>query len=273
MPPISEILQLVVLLAVAGCVAGFLAGLFGIGGGAVLVPVFYQAFALAGVDEGVRMKLCVGTSLAIIIPTSLRSFQSHYRRGTVDMKLLKQWIVAVPFGAIVSAMVIAYAPGDVLRAAFAVITLLIGLKMLYPKASKWRLGEDLPKNPALFGCGWLIGLLSGLIGIGGGTLNNTFMTLYNRPMLQAVATSAGVGVLISIPSFVGNVIGGWGHPGLPVLSTGYVNWIAVALIIPITLLIAPLGARAAHAVSDRVLTAAFGIFLLTISARFFISFF
>ncbi|MET3599301.1 sulfite exporter TauE/SafE family protein [Martelella mangrovi] len=273
MPPVSEILQLVGLLAVAGCVAGFLAGLFGIGGGAVLVPVFYQAFAMAGVDESIRMKLCVGTSLAIIIPTSLRSFQSHYRRGSVDMKLLRQWILAVPFGAIVSVLVIAYSPSDVLRAAFAVITLLIGLKMLYPGAARWRLGEDLPKNPGLFGVGWLIGLLSGLIGIGGGTLNNTFMTLYNRPIHQAVATSAGVGVLISLPSFVGNIIGGWGHPGLPLFSTGYVNWVAVALIIPITMLIAPLGARAAHAVSDRVLTAGFGIFLLTISARFFYSFF
>nr|WP_272210722.1 sulfite exporter TauE/SafE family protein [Marinicella sp. W31]MDC2876631.1 sulfite exporter TauE/SafE family protein [Marinicella sp. W31] len=167
MPPVSEIVQLVVLLAVAGCVAGFLAGLFGIGGGAVLVPVFYQAFAMAGVDESIRMKLCIGTSLAIIIPTSLRSFQSHYRRGAVDMTLLRQWVIAIPLGAIISAMVIAYAPSDVLRGAFAVITLLIGLKMLYPKASKWRLGEDLPKNPLLFGFGWLIGLLSGLIGIGG----------------------------------------------------------------------------------------------------------
>ena len=98
MPPITEVLQLVVLLILAGGVAGFLAGLFGIGGGAVLVPVFYQAFALAGVDEAVRMQLCVGTSLAIIVPTSLRSFQAHYRRGAVDMSVLRRWVVAVPLG-------------------------------------------------------------------------------------------------------------------------------------------------------------------------------
>lgn len=273
MPPLSELLELCVLLALAGGVAGFLAGLFGIGGGAVLVPVFYQAFALFGVDDGLRIKLSVGTSLAIIIPTSLRSFQSHYKRGAVDMALLRRWLIAIPFGAVVSTLVIAYAPGSLLRGAFAVITLLIGLKMLYPKSAEWRLGDDLPKNPALFVYGWLIGLLSGLIGIGSGTLNNTFMTLFNRPIHQAVATSAGVGVLISIPGFIGNIVGGWGKAGLPPLSTGYINWVAVALIIPITMLIAPLGATVAHRLSKRKLEAGFGIFLLVISARFFYSFF
>jgi len=269
MSPITEVLQLVVLLILAGGVAGFLAGLFGIGGGAVLVPVFYQAFALAGVDEAVRMQLCVGTSLAIIVPTSLRSFQAHYRRGAVDMSVLRRWVVAVPLGAVLSTFVIAYAPADVLKGAFAVITLLIGLKMLYRKSSQWRLGNDLPKNPALFGCGTLIGLLSGLIGIGGGTLNNTFMTLYNRPMHQAVATSSGVGILIALPTIVGNIWGGWGRAGLPPLSTGFINWAAVLLIIPITMLVAPLGAKAAHALTNRQLSVLFGLFLLTISARFF----
>ncbi|AJY48198.1 sulfite exporter TauE/SafE family protein [Martelella endophytica] len=273
MPPIHEIVELVALLAIAGAIAGFLAGLFGIGGGAVLVPVFYQAFAMAGVADDIRMKLCVGTSLAIIIPTSLRSFQSHYKRGAVDMTLLRKWIIAVPFGAVASTLVIAYAPGALLRGVFAVLTLLIGLKMLYPKSAEWRLGDDLPENPALFGYGWFIGLLSGLIGIGGGTLNNTFMTLFNRPIHQAVATSAGVGVLISLPSFIGNIVGGWAKPGLPALSTGYVNWVAVALIIPITFAIAPLGVRAAHALTKRQLSFGFGIFLLIISARFFYSFF
>lgn len=273
MPPLHDLLELAVLLALAGGVAGFLAGLFGIGGGAVLVPVFYQAFGLFGVDDSLRMKLSVGTSLAIIIPTSLRSFQSHYRRGSVDMGLLKRWVIAVPFGAIVSTLVIAYAPGTVLQAIFAVITLLVGLKMLYSRSAEWRIGSDLPKNPALFVYGWMIGLLSGLVGIGGGTLNNTFMTLFNRPMLQAVATSAGVGVLISLPSFIGNIVGGWGTPGLPPFSTGYINWVAVALIIPITMVVAPIGAGVAHRLSKRMLEVGFGIFLLIVSARFFYSFF
>lgn len=271
MPPMTDILLLAVLLVVSGCVAGFLAGLFGIGGGAVLVPVFYQAFALAGVDETVRMQLCVGTSLAIIVPTSLRSFQAHYKRGAVDMSLLRSWVIAVPFGAIVSSFVIAYAPGALLKAVFAVLTLLIAFKMLYRKASEWRIGEELPQNPVRFVCGWFIGLLSGLIGVGGGTLNNTFMTFYNRPMQQAVATSAGVGVLISLPTLVGSVIGGWGRAGLPPFSTGFINWAAVIVIIPITILVAPLGARAAHALTSRQLSVLFGIFLLIISARFFIA--
>ncbi|TPW29381.1 sulfite exporter TauE/SafE family protein [Martelella alba] len=271
MPPVSDIVELVVLLLVAGGVAGLLAGLFGIGGGAVLVPVFYQAFAMAGVDESVRMQLCVGTSLAIIVPTSLRSFQAHYKRGSVDMVLLRRWLIAVPVGSLMSTLVLAYAPPAVVKSAFAVITLLIAAKMLFRRLAELKLGDDLPKTPALYGFGWAIGMLSGLIGIGGGTLNNTFMTFYNRPMLQAVATSSGVGVLIAVPSFFGNVYGGWGREGLPIFSTGFVNWIAVILIIPITMYVAPIGAKLAHRLSKRQLEISFGIFLLIISARFFIT--
>ena len=124
---------------------------------------------------------------------------------------------------------------------------------------------------ARFGVGALIGFLSPLMGIGGGVLNNTFMTLFNRPIHQAVATSAGVGVLISVPGFLGSIWAGWGEGGLPFLSTGFVNWLAVALIIPITLLFAPLGVRAAHRLEKRQLEVGFGIFMFVVAGRFFYS--
>lgn len=270
MPPIGEIVYFAVILAGAGLVAGFLAGLFGIGGGAILVPVFFQVFGYAGVDEAVRMQLSVGTSLAIIAPTSLRSFFAHKARGAVDMDLLKGWIIAVPLGTIIAAAIAAHVSGFALRAIFAVIALLIAFRMIFNRES-WRLGSDLPGNPLRFIVGTVIGVLSGLMGVGGGVLNNTFMTLYGRPVHQAVATSSGVGVLISIPGLIGFIVGGWGDPGLPPLSTGFINWIAVALIIPITLLVAPVGVRVAHGLSKRQLNIGFGIFLVFVSARFFIS--
>lgn len=270
MPPVGELIWFAAALAGAGVVAGLLAGLFGIGGGAILVPVFYQVFGLLHVDEAVRMHLSVGTSLAIIVPTSMRSFMAHKARGAVDLVLLRSWILPIPFGVVVASLIAASVSSGELRAIFAVIAILVGLRMLFGKQS-WRLGSDIPPNPIRAIVGALIGLLSALMGIGGGVLNNTFMTLYGRPVHQAVATSSGVGVLISIPGLFGYIWAGWGAAGLPLFSTGYVNWVAVALIIPITLAVAPLGVRLAHALPKRQLEIAFGVFMLLVAARFFYS--
>jgi uncharacterized membrane protein YfcA len=270
MPPLSELMLFALALAAAGVVSGVLAGLFGVGGGAILVPVFFQVFGLLGVDDAVRMHLSVGTSTAIIVPTSVRSFLAHYRRGIVDTALLRNWILAIPLGAILATVIAAYVSSETLRLIFAIIALAVALRMIFNRAS-WRLGTELPKNPVKWVVGVVIGVLSGLMGVGGGVLNNTFMTLYNRPIHQAIATSAGVGVLISIPGLFGYIWAGWGEPGLPPLSTGFINWIAVALIIPVSLLVAPLGVRLAHALDRRQLEAGFGIFMILIALRFLYS--
>lgn len=270
LPPLTDLLPFVGALAVAGIVAGFLAGLFGIGGGAVLVPVFYQMLGALGVDESLRMHLAVGTSLAIIVPTSLQSFSKHYQRGSVDMNLLRSFLVAVPAGVICAAIVTAFISGAGLRAIFAIFSLIIAFKLLFAKSS-WRLSGEIPGNPVRGLIGWGIGFFSTFMGIGGGVFNNTFMTLYGREMLQSVATSSGVGVLISIPGVLGYLWAGWGLAGLPPFSFGYVNLLMVAMVIPITLLMAPLGVRAAHVLSKRQLEVGFGLFLILVSVRFFAS--
>lgn len=270
MPPLPELIMFAFALAGAGAVAGVLAGLFGIGGGAILVPVFYQIFGMFGVDEAVRMHVSVGSSLAIIVPTSVRSYLSHRKRGAVDTQILKNWIVAVPLGAILASVIAAFVSSAELRGLFAVIALIVAIRMLLNRDS-WRIGSTLPGNPVNWLAGVLIGVLSGLMGIGGGVLNNTYMTLHSRPIHQAVATSSGVGVLISIPGLIGYIWAGWGLPQLPPLSTGYVNWIAVALVIPVTLVMAPLGVQLAHRLNKRQLEAGFGLFLIIVSLRFFYS--
>lgn len=252
----------------AGAVSGLLAGIFGIGGGAVLVPVFYQVLGILGVDEAVRMHLAVGTSLAIIIPTSIRSFTAHKARGAVDMELLRSFYVVVPVGVVLASLTAAYISSEGLRIIFAVITLLVAFRLLFNRES-WRIGADIPGNPARGIIGLLIGYFSTLMGVGGGVMNNTFMTLYGRPMHQAVATSSGVGVMIAIPGTIGYIWAGWGNPLLPIASTGYINWIAVALIIPVALWITPYGVRIAHAVTRRQLEIGFGLFCVFVSARFF----
>lgn len=266
--PMGELATFALAIAASGVVSGLMAGIFGIGGGAVLVPVFYQVFGLLGVDEVVRMHLSVGSSLAIIIPTSIRSFTGHRAKGAVDMSLLKSFLIPVPIGVILASLTAAYISSGGLRIIFAVITLLVAFRLLFNRES-WRLGADIPGNPARAIIGAVIGYFSTLMGIGGGVMNNTFMTLFGRPMHQAVATSSGVGVLIAIPGTIGYIWAGWGNPLLPIASTGYINWIAVALVIPIALLVTPYGVRIAHALSKRQLEVGFGLFCIFVSARFF----
>ena len=266
----NELIGLAVAMVASGAVAGLLAGLFGVGGGAVLVPVLYQFLTFLGVDEAIRMHLSVGTSLAIIVPTSIRSFLSHRKRGAVDLGLLRSWLIPIPVGVVLAAIVAAYVSGDLLRLVFASIVAVIGLKLLFNRES-WRLGSDIPGNPVRAISGFLIGFFSALMGIGGGVMNNTFMTLFGRPMHQAVATSSGTGIMIAIPGVIGMIWAGWGSVGLPPFSVGYVNLIGVALVIPVTIAIAPLGVRIAHHLPKRRLEVLFGLFLLVVAARFAIS--
>lgn len=272
MEALSDLLPLAIALLGAGIVAGVIAGMFGVGGGAVLVPVFYQLFSYLGVEEAVRMHLCVGTSLGIIVPTSLRSFKGHLDKGAVDMHMLKSIALPILAGVVLGSVLAAFVPSGGLKGVFAVVALLIGLKMLLGRA-EWRLGDDLPGQPGLGIIGLAIGALSTLMGIGGGVFGNTLMTLFGRSIHQAVATSSGLGVLISIPGVLGFMAAGWGAEGLPPLSFGYVSLIGVALVIPASVLAAPFGVRLAHAISRRKLEVAFALFLFVVSARFFAAIF
>lgn len=268
--PVGELVTFALAIAASGVVSGLLAGIFGIGGGAVLVPVFYQVFQMLGVDEAVIMHLAVGSSLAIIIPTSIRSFTGHKAKGAVDMALLRKFMIPVPVGVVLASITAAYISSEGLRTVFAIIMFAVAFRMLFNRDS-WRLGTDVPGNPAISIVGTVIGYLSTLMGIGGGVLNNTFMTLFGRPIHQAVATSSGVGVLIAIPGTIGYIWAGWGNPLLPLASTGFINWIAVALIIPIAMIVTPYGVNIAHALSKRKLEIGFGLFCVFVAVRFLLS--
>ncbi|MCP4380249.1 MAG: sulfite exporter TauE/SafE family protein [Hyphomicrobiales bacterium] len=266
----TELIELAVAVLLSGAVSGLLAGLFGIGGGAVMVPVLYEGLGFLGVDESVRMHVAVGTSLAIIVPTSLRSFFAHKRRGAVDMALFRSFVIPVPVGVIVASIVAAVISGSVLRGIFAVIAFVVALKLIFARNS-WRLGRDVPGNPSRAIVGGLIGFFSTLMGIGGGIVTNTYMTLYGRPIHQAVATSSGVGMLISIPGVIGYVWAGWGDPLLPPFSLGFVNIVGALLVVPAAILMAPMGVRLAHALSQRILELVFGLFLIVVAFRFALS--
>lgn len=266
-----DLLYFALLLVLTGVVAGLLAGLFGVGGGAVLVPVFFQAFGVLGFDASVIMHISVGSSLAIIIPTSIRSFMAHKSHDAVDYDIIRKWIFIIPLGVFSASYIASVASGDALRLIFAIIATLVAIRLLFNRPG-WIIANDIPSGFWRILVGYVIGLFSALMGIGGGVFNNTFMTLFGRPMHQAVATSSGVGVLIAIPGLIGYILAGWGNDNLPQYSTGFIYWPAVVLVIPATLIFAPIGAKLAHKMQRRQLEIGFGIFLLIVALRFFISF-
>lgn len=275
---VSELVELALLLVAVGALSGFLAGLFGIGGGAILVPVFYECFRLAGVPLEVRMPLCIGTSLAIIIPTSISSFRAHYLRGAVDMKILKAWWLPVVIGVIAGGITARYAPERLFKVVFVMVAYTAAARLLLGRDS-WKLGAAFPKGPLMKLYGFFVGLLSTLMGVGGGLFLNLLMTFYGRPIHQAVATSSALAVLISIPGAIGYVYAGWPaamrYPEIVALqlpfAIGYVSLIGAVLVIPTGLLTAPLGVRAAHSMSKRTLEMAFGCYLFIVGSRFVIS--
>lgn len=267
--PVMDLAILAVALLVAGAATGVLAGLFGVGGGAVIVPILYEVFGILGVSDDVRMPLAVGTSLAIIIPTSIRSFMGHRRKGAVDMDLLRAWAIPVILGVLAGSLIARYADPVVFKLVFVIVAGTNAIKLLFGN-EKWRVALDLPKGFVLRIYGLVIGLLSALMGIGGGQIANVIMTLHNRGIHQAVATSAGLGVLISIPGAIGYVAAGWGRAGLPPDALGFVSLLGFILFVPTTVLTAQIGVNLAHAWSKRKLEIAFGIFLLIVCARFLV---
>lgn len=277
--PATLLLMAASLLA-AGAVTGLLAGVFGVGGGTVIVPVLYELFRLLEVPEAVRMPLCVGTSLAIIIPTAVRSFNAHRARGAVDLSIIRIWAVPVIAGVLIGGLVARWAPPELFKAVFIAVAGISALRLLLGKDS-WRIADELPGRLILRLYGGLIGLLSALMGIGGGQLSSLFMTFYGRPIHQAVATSSGLGLLVALPGALSYIAAGWGKaaefPQVDVLqlplALGYVSLLGFALFVPTSILTAPLGARLAHALPKRRLEIAFGVFLLLVSLRFLASLF
>lgn len=269
--PASEFAVLVAAIVVAGALTGFFAGLLGIGGAAISVPVMYEVFKALGVADEVRMQLCVGTALALIVPTSIRSYFAHKAKGAVDDGILRVWAVPIILGVCIGSFIAYFASAVIFKLLFVFFATVMALKLLFGRTS-WSISDTLPSKAIMVAVGGAIGLISALMGIGGGVYAITFLTLYGFTMHRAVATSSGVGVLISLPGIVGYMLAGWPQQALmPPLSIGYVSFLAVLLFAPTSVLAAPYGAALAHTWSRRRLEVAFALFLLIVAVRIFAS--
>jgi len=271
--PASELGWLALGIMVGGVVAGILAGLFGIGGGAVIVPVLYEIFRLLDVPAEVRIQLCIGTSFAIIVPTTLRSYFTHRAKGAVLPNIIRQWALPSIVGVGIGSVIAAFAPQAVFKIVFILFLNVVASKLLFG-SDKWRLGENLPGRGGMTAYGVLLGLVAALVGVSGGSLCTMILTLYGIPIHNAVATAAGFGAPVTIAATIGYMIAGWEYQAqLPPFSSGFVSLIGFVLMAPISTYIASHGAQLAHRLTRRALEIAFGIFMVLVSLRFIISLF
>jgi uncharacterized membrane protein YfcA len=265
--PLNDLAMLAAMVLLGGIVTGLLAGLFGIGGGAIIVPVLYEVFRVLDVPEAVRMQLCIGTSLAIIIPTTLRSFRAHQTRGEVRDDIVRAWTWPAVVGVAAGSVLAAFAPAAIFKAVFVLFALTVGFKLLFGRES-WRLATDVPGRLAMRCYGFVVGLTSALTGVSGGSMSNLILTLHGVPIHAAVMVGAGIGVPITVAGTIGYVIAGWPHLALlPPLSVGFVSLIGFVVVAPVSSFTAAYGARLAHALGRRQLEVAFGVFLWLVAVR------
>lgn len=264
MPDMMLLVQMFLLLVVIGAFAGVMAGLLGVGGGIVLVPAFFYAFQTLGYDGPQLMQMCLATSLATIIVTSLRSVHSHNKKGAVDWTILKTWAPGIALGAVLGVLVAASLRSVVLQALFGGLGIVIGLYLAFGRAH-WRLAEAMPTGAARAILSPLLGFLSVLMGIGGGSFGVPLMSLYNTPIHRAVATAAGFGVLIAVPSVIGFLFLDIAPEHRPPLTIGAVNLVAFAIVIAMTMVTAPIGVRIAHAMDPKPLKRVFAVFLILVA--------
>ena len=262
---LAQYWPLLLALAVAGAAAGLAAGLFGIGGGAIIVPVLYFLFDSMGYGE-TAMHVAVSTSLATIILTSARSVLAHNRHGAVDWSIIRGWSPWIVIGALIGMSLTGFLSKQALLGIFGSLAFVLAAQLFFGRPS-WRLAEDMPTGIPRAALGSTVGALSALMGIGGGTFGVSLMTLCGRPIHNAVATAAGWGVAIGLPSTIAAVIIGWGRPGLPPFSLGHVNLAAFVMISLFTVTMAPVGAALAHRLDAARLRRMFAILLALVAAR------
>lgn len=253
-------------LALTGLVSGVVAGMLGVGGGIVVVPVLYHVLATLGVDESVRMHVAVGTSLATIIPTSYSSVTAHNRKGAVDWAVLRRWAVPMFAGVLIGSAVAGIVSGRTLALVFAIVALPVSLHLAFGGENR-KIADHLPQGAPALALPAAIGGVSTMMGIGGGTIGVPIMTLCGVPIHRAVGTASAFGAIISIPGTIGAILAGWHAAGLPAWSFGYVNLLGFLLIAPTSFFAAPFGADIAHMIDRRRLRLLFAVFIAITTAR------
>ena len=253
-------------LLITGVIGGLIAGLFGVGGGIVIVPILFWIFTSLSFPNEILMHMAIGSSLATIIPTSISSARAHYHRGSIEIDIIKKWAPGIFLGAIIGGLSGKYFSVNELKYLFASIAFLVALNMFFKEPL--RLGNNFPKSRLLnIIMSSLIGLVSSLMGVGAGSLGVPALVALSVPIHKAIGTAAALGLFIAVPATLGLAFSGFNIPNRPPMSIGYVNLIAFFIMFPLTVFFAPVGVKLAHRINQRALKSIFGIFLIITSIK------
>lgn len=263
---IEPVTEIVLIYLALGMAAGLLAGLLGVGGGIVLVPGLLLVFAAWGVDSSVTAHTAIATSLACIVFTALSAIRAHHHRGSVDWAVVLRMAPGLVLGALAGTVVADALSGPMLQRVFGALALLVALRMLAP-SRKPNGRFPLPGTAGLSTAGGVIGSISSLMGIGGGSLTVPFLAVCRVPMVRAVGTSSACGLPLAVAGTVGYIVTGWDAADTLPGSAGYILLPAVACIVLASMSFAPLGARLAHRLPATGLKRCFGVLLLVVSVR------
>ena len=270
---ISQIISLISVMAVAASISGFMAGLLGVGGGIIMVPALYYAFTVLGYDESTKMHLALGTSLAIIIPTSVMSTKTHMKYEAVDFTLIKSFGLFVAAGVLIGTFLASNLETKKLLLIFSIFSACVGLFFIFFREKLGATPRNIPNSIKSI-IGTIIGFVSVPLGIGGGSLSVPFMRLFGYSIRNAIGTSAAIGFLISVVGAASmSLSGNFFDTVTTPLSLGYVNLPGFLVFVPVTMMMAPLGAKVVHKIDKDLLSKIFGFFLLIISARSFYEYF
>ena len=262
----QELLVYFIGLLITGVIGGLIAGLFGVGGGIVIVPILFWIFTSLNFPNEILMHMAIGSSLATIIPTSISSARAHYHRGSIEIAIIKKWDPGIFLGAIIGGLSGKYFSVNELKYLFASIAFLVALNMFFKEPL--RLGNTFPKSRLLnIIMSSLIGLVSSLMGVGAGTLGVPALVALSVPIHKAIGTAAALGLFIAVPATLGLAFSGFNVPNRPPMSIGYVNLIAFFIMFPLTVFFAPIGVKFAHRINQRLLKIIFGIFLIITSVK------
>mgnify|MGYP001418129639 FL=1 len=262
----QELLVYFIGLLITGVIGGLIAGLFGVGGGIVIVPILFWIFTSLNFPNEILMHMAIGSSLATIIPTSISSAIAHYHRGSIEIDIIKKWAPGIFLGAIIGGLSGKYFSVNELKYLFASIAFLVALNMFFKEPL--RLGNNFPKSRLLnIIMSSLIGLVSSLMGVGAGTLGVPALVALSVPIHKAIGTAAALGLFIAVPATLGLAFSGFNIPNRPPMSIGYVNLIAFFIMFPLTVFFAPVGVKLAHRINQRALKSIFGIFLIITSIK------
>jgi len=259
----DDLLLRIIIFAVVGLASGFFAGLFGIGGGTVRMPIFIYLFPWLGVAHPVMMHVAAATSMALVIPSAITSTRKHYKLGDLDLGIFKTWAIGLVVGVAIGSILLPFGSTEILQSMFSIYIILVGFYIAF-NHGRFSLGEEPPKGGKLVGLSSVVGLIAVMTGTAGGTLTTPILSAFNMKLERAMAISAATGLVTGTVGAIGGIIGGWNATGLPTYSLGYVDIAIFLVMVPTVMIAAPIGVSVGHEMTKRTLQLTYAILLIVI---------